>query len=157
MSTALSRSSDPAKHVQGCMYTSEPTLWLGLLGCFLLLPGSVPDRNSFDFPTKSWDSNFPSAVLSVAALTPLLHSRQARQQLLSVLEFYILTTPEPPYVQPGCREPRLLSIIGVRVRSLVCGESDSRIKHFSLFGIAPTDVQGSFVCAETDLSLGSPR
>lgn len=66
------------------MYTSKPTLWLGLLRCFLLLPGSAPGRNSFGFPTKSRDSKFPSAVLSAAALAPLLHTRQARQQLLSV-------------------------------------------------------------------------
>lgn len=139
------------------MYTSKSTLWLGLLRCFLLLPGSVSDRNSFGFSTRIWNSNFPSAVLSVAALAPLLHSRQAMQQLLSVLEFYFLTTPEPPCMQPGCWEPRLLSIIQVRVCSLVCGEADSRIKHFSLFGVAPTDVQGSFVYAERDLSLGFPR
>lgn len=127
---------------------------LELLRCLLLLPGSVPGRNTFGFPTRSWDSNFPSTVVSVAALAPLSHTRQARQQLLSVLQFYISTTPEPPCVQPGCQEPRLLSIIQVRVCSLACGESDSRIKHFSLLGVAPTDVQGSFVCVETDLSLG---
>lgn len=139
------------------MYTIKPTLLLGLLVSLLLLSGSAPDRNSFGFPTRSQDSNFPRTVASVAALAPLLHTRQARQQLLSVLQFYFFTTPEAPCVQPGCREPRLLSIIQVRVHSLVCGESDSRIKHFSLFGVAPTDMQGSFVCVQTDLSLCSPR